>query len=360
MRSLVLVVLALVVVGAAPASRTTSGCFDAAIVSLNKNGATLERFHARERGLIRGYARTGPLLPGEDAVADGHGGWYVAGVGLAHLRGSGTLDPHWSSPLRRRLQLWTLARAGDRLFVSDGRRVFGIDAASGRVAWTSAPAGGERGWSILTLAATRDAVYVGGSFSRIGGVPRHQLAALRPADGHLLPWRTATLAPYGTGGVPSVTAVAPDVGRLYFIGLFRAVGGVPRPRAAAAVRLDNGGLTGFRPREPLDPLSLAVTGANVIIGSQETGGGVYDSRTGKRDPKSGLVAGAAAIATRGPIAYVGGNFRSSVGGHNLAAVNLETDGLRPWFPNPARFSGLATIALSGDKAFLGGQFCSAL
>jgi outer membrane protein assembly factor BamB len=362
MRSLVALTLALVVIGAAPASRTTSGCFDGAVVSL-RNGATLERFHARERGLIRGYVRTGPLLPGEDAVADGHGGWYVAGLGLAHLRGNGSLDRTWHSPLRRRLQLWTLARSGDRLFVSDGRRVFAVDAERGRIVWTSVEAGGKKAWSIRALVATGDAVYIGGSFSRIGSAPRHQLAALSASNGRLLPWQAPALTPYGPTIFPAVDALAAGGGRLYFAGAsgFRGVGGTPRPDGVAAVRLSDGGLTSFQPRPTVEPLSLAVAGRNVLIGSQETGGGVYDTRTGRLRPKIGYVGGAAAIAVRGSYAYVGGNFRSTVGVHNLVAVNLRTGDLRlHWFPYPARENGLATIVLSGDKAFLGGQFCASL
>jgi hypothetical protein len=362
MRSVVLLVLTAAVVagaaGAAPRSSETSRCFDAALVSL-RNGATLERFHARTRGLVRGYVRTGPLLPGEDAVADGQDGWYVAGIGLAHLRGDGTLDRGWHSPLRRRVQLWTLARAGGRLFVSDGRRVFAVDARSGRVVWTSAAAHGKHGWSILALVATRDVVYIGGTFSRIGDTGRHQLAALSTADGRLLPWLTPRLTPYGTGGQPEVHIIGLGGRRLYFIGWFRAVGGVPRERAAAAVRLADASLTSFRPRAPVEPLSLAVAGRDVIIGSQETGGGVYDARTGLIRPKLGALAGAAAIATRGSYAYVGGNARSTVGAHNLVAVSLRSGARRlHWSPQPARQNALATIVLSGDKAFLGGLFCA--
>jgi len=82
---------AAVAAGTAPAPHAASSCYDGAIVSLG-TGATLHRYHARDGGLIRSNSARAVPLPGEDAVSDGRGGWYVAGAGLAHLLGNGRLD----------------------------------------------------------------------------------------------------------------------------------------------------------------------------------------------------------------------------------------------------------------------------
>jgi hypothetical protein len=96
-----------------------------------------------------------------------------------------------------------------------------------------------------------------------------------------------------------------------------------------------------------------------LVGGGDSGG-VFDPKTGRRRLDSSVVGSAVAIAVRGSTAYVGGNLRSGVGPHNLMAVNVRTGVDRLWFPNVARYVGVATIALSGDKAFVGGQFCSSI
>ena len=56
----------------------------------------------------------------------------------------------------------------------------------------------------------------------------------------------------------------------------------------------------------------------------------------------------------------GGHFRDNIGLHNLLAVDVHTGDNLKWFPNIAREVGVAKIALSGDKAFVGGRFCASL
>jgi hypothetical protein len=95
------VILALSLAGlgccsAAASPRSEPSCRDAALVSVKTY-----------KVLLRVSARNGitplrkPLLPGLDAVADGHGGWYVAGIGLGHPRHGGRLDRSWHAALRR-------------------------------------------------------------------------------------------------------------------------------------------------------------------------------------------------------------------------------------------------------------------
>ena len=353
-RALLLLGLAFAVGGAAGSGATAggpSGCRDAALVSL-RTGAVLKRYTARDGGVVRSQAAT-TVLPGEDAVADGHGGWYVAGAGLAHLLSDGRVDTTWHPRLHRRLRLWTLARAGNSLYVSDGHVVFAVDARSGALRWSKSV--GRNPAAVMALAATRSAVYIGGRFSRVGNETRHQLAALDPATGRLLAWRTPSLGLYSSSA-PAVGTLALGSQRLYFSGGFIRVDGVARRAGVAAVSLPDGRLTPFDPGHAYAPLGLAVWRGHVLIGG-DGGGGMYDARTGHHRRDLDPLSSASVITVHGSIAYVGGNFRTTIGGQNLLAVNLRTGELRRWFPNLAHEVGVATIAISGEEAFVGGQFC---
>jgi hypothetical protein len=203
-------------------------------------------------------------------------------------------------------------------------------------------------------------VFVGGMFKRFGGAARGQLVALSAARGRLLAWHAPPLKPYTPTTSRSVSTLALGTERLYFAGSFSSVGGGPRTNGVAAVRLRDGRLTSFAPRgSTYGALALAVVHGNVLIGGGD-GGGIFDARTGKLRHVSGIVGAGVAFAVRGRTAYVGGNFRNDVGLHNLLAVDVRTGDNTKWFPNVAREVGVAKIALSGDKAFVGGQFCSSL
>jgi len=252
-----------------------------------------------------------------------------------------------------------IVRVGGRLFVEDGYRVYAISAATGRRIWTSQRA--DRG-GILALAATSSAVYIGGDLAHVGDVHRGQVAALDPRTGRLLPWRAPALA-LSRGSPPDVTALAVLPPRLYLGGSFLSVGRAPRKNGVAAVGLRNGALSRFAPRKSiwnLSAMAVASRGRLVLIGGRE-GGGVFDAVTGaERTLASGVVSRAGAISVRGSIAYLGGNVQTPIGGHNLLAVNLRSGMMQPWRPRLARYVSVGPIALSGDRALVGGQFCSTL
>jgi outer membrane protein assembly factor BamB len=358
LRALLLLGLAAVAAGSARAPHAAPPCYDAAIVSL-RDGAMLHRYHASDGGLVRANSASpsSPLLPGEDAVTDGSGGWYVAGAGLAHLLGNGRLDRSWHSQLHRHLALWTLARAGGRLVVSDGQRVYAVDATTGKLLWGSAAIGGGSMARILVVTATARTIFVGGAFKRFGSSPRRGLAALSASDGRILPWHAPTLASW-FGTPPSVTTLAVGEGRLYFAGTFGGVAGAARVNGVAAVRLHDGRLTRFAPRAPtLGTLAIAVVHENVVLGGGDSSG-IFDATTGTLRHRSATIGGV--VAVRGWTAYTGGSGKYSISPHNLLAVDVRTGDSGRWVPNVAPVVGVATIALSGDKALLGGQFCQTL
>jgi hypothetical protein len=348
------------VAAAEPSAKGPPPCREVGIISV-RTGKVLRRLSARD-GSYAGYAH-GPLLPGEDAVRDGHGGWYVAGIGMGHVRPDGSLDKSWHSPLPLRLRFGTLARFGGRLFVSDGKRVYAVRAATGRLLWSSALVSGGNMPRIWTLAAGENAVYVGGAFTRVGGARRMALAALDTATGRLLAWQAPPLGQlYGSHGSGTVGKLALTRSRLYFMGNFSALGRqlIPRPRGVAAVRASDGRLTSFAPGgDFFAPMGLAIAGHLVLIGGEE-GGGVFDSRTSKPVRRYAFdeVHAAVAITVHGSTAFLGGDARTNFGGDfNLIAIDLRTARFKRWFPKLAEYENVGKIAISGGRAFVGGQFC---
>jgi outer membrane protein assembly factor BamB len=339
-------VLATVLVGAlagAAESRATVECKSALIVS------------AETSKVVHGLR-----LSLNSVIADGHGGWFIANSRLQHLRPDGTLDRTWRSPARRSLPDrlleadGMLTRQGDRLYVAGRRRVVAVDAGTGRVLWLSPGIAGPtvKGWraTITALAAGSQAVFVGGTFTSLGGAKRVGLAALDASTGRLLSWQAPP--------VRGVALLALSSSRLYFSGR----------SGVGAVWASDGRATGFVLRSRIrDPLMLAVWGRFVLVGCSvrwsicDGDSGVFDSRTGKPVHKFGfdevLTAGVAAIA--GSTAYLGVGPEGDFGGqHYLIAIDLRTGKFAPWFPKAGYYVYATSMAVSGDQVFVVGSFCT--
>lgn len=347
-------VAGLVAVLGGNASGTTlvqPNCREGAIVSA-KTGNVLQRFSARG-GDPHGRP---PLLAGQDVVSDGHGGWYLSGIGLSHLLPSGQLDPAWRSSERTRLEFGTLQRSGGRLYVSDWLHVIALDAKTGARLWTSPAITGAH---ILAVAANRSTVYAGGTFSRVGAAHRRNVAALDASTGRVLPWRAPSITYPNVRSSVSTLAVSPN--RLYLGGWFTRVGGMPRESGAASLRLDSGALTSFHPRFSSDDVSAIVpAGRRVVFVGGTFGGGAFDASTGRRLEGFDSVSSSTAITVSGSTAYLGGNLRSSIPIHNLRAIDARTGKPRQWYPKLARFVIVQRIAPSDSKVFVGGSFCSSI
>jgi outer membrane protein assembly factor BamB len=341
-----LLLLLAVALGAAwPSTRASKAppCRTGALVSLG-TGKVLQRYSA-----VGG------------AVPDGRGGWFVVrgGTEIRRLCHDGSLREGWRSRPTGRRAIADLLRVGGKLYVDDGYRVHGLSARTGSSLWTSQRPHRSLQVGILAMGATPGAVYIGGYLTHVGETRRQRLAALDARKGRLLPWQAPPLG-YYRGSFPVVSALAVSSARLYLGGSFLSIGGVRRPDGVAAVRLRDGRLTTFAPRSTLWNLStLVVAGSRVLIGGPE-GGGVFDARTGARRPGMEPLPFASAITVHGTTAYLGGDLRTSIGGHNLLAIDLRSGKLKRWTPNLARYVSVGSIAISGDRAFVSGQFCSTL
>jgi hypothetical protein len=339
-RAIVAAALALLI-GAGGSTGATPNCREGAIVSA-ETGKVLERFSA-------------PGGFSQDVVADGNGGWFVAGPGLSHLLPNGRADPAWRSGVRGRLAFGTLQLAGGRLFVSDWFHVIALDPRTGARLWISPEV---RSGRIGAVAASRSVVYVGGQFKRVGRAQRRDLAALDARTGRVLPWRAPSFTYPNSDGYVTILALAPQ--RLYVGGWFTSVGGKPRESGVASLRPDTGEVTSFRPRFSADDVgSIAPAGRVVFVGGT-FGGGAFDALSGRRLQGFNRVTGASAITVADSIAYLGGDLRSSIGGGNLFAIDTHTGNDRPWHPTLANYVSVGRIAPSGSRVYVGGSFCRSI
>jgi trimeric autotransporter adhesin len=166
---------------------------------------------------------------------------------------------------------------------------------------------------VEAIARSGGRIYLGGSFTTVGGQPHASLAAVDAASGQVVSTWQADVA-------GRVTALAPsaDGSTLYVGGEFTAVGGVSRTNLAA-VRADTGAVTGWNP------------GAN-------------------------RVQALAASPTR---VYVGGKF-GRIGGvawGKLAAVDPSTGAVDQGFaPNPDQWVAALRLSADGQRLYAAGFF----
>ena len=232
--------------------------------------------------------------------------------------------------------------------------------------WDPNVVGGGMTAPISALAVSGSTVYLAGGFSSIGGTPRSFAAAVG-TDGTLSDWNP------NAGGSPmgGATALAVSGSTVYIGGSFTTVGGTTR-NSAAAVGTD-GILTSWNPNLNGGVSALAVLGSTVYLGGSFTTVGGSPSTTiptsttrnraaavgtdGTLDPTwnpnvNGTVN---ALAVLGSTVYLGGAFTTvGVTGRNYAAA-VETNGtLASWNPKPS--NTVAALAVSGSTIYLGGTF----
>jgi outer membrane protein assembly factor BamB len=342
-RALLLAAVLVGVIAGSAEGRSNGECSSAVVVS-TKTGKVLAR----------------PLVSPLGVVTDGRDGWFVAGIRLWHVRRDGRIDARWHSPVRRSLAdrlrasaPETLTRHGNRLYVAGRQRVVAVDAWTGRVLWRSPAIAGPtvKGWraTITALAAGSRSLYVGGTFTSLGGVRRVGLAALDAATGRLLSWRAPP--------VHNLALLALSSSRLYFSGT----------STVKAVRAADGRWTSFVPRGRIaNSVMLAVWGRYVLIGCAsrwstcDTTSGVFNGRTGEPVRKFAFdeVRGAGAVAFSGSTAYLGTGPEGDFGNENfLIAIDLRTGKFKPWFPRTGYYVTAASMAVSGDRVFVAGAFC---
>lgn len=262
---------------------------------------------------------------------------------------------------------------------------------------------------VYAVAASADGgtVYLGGSFSQVNGVPRANLAAVDAVTGSVLPdWQADTngavraLDVYGdvlyVGGQFNVLdgeqkgrlvsldangelkpgffprpnwtirdiSVSSDGSKIYAVGGFTAIGGVPRTNGAAELTTNDGRTTPFDPSVG-GGVALAVDvtpdGRRMFFAAQNNNVFAYEPSSGN-DPVWITKGGGdtQAIEATDSEVFIGGHFRNITTWkvkRNLAASLFVSDGsVTSWNPHISGNMGPWVIQLTGSRLIIGGDF----
>ncbi len=259
------------------------------------------------------------------AASDSSGGWFLGGsfvqaqggshVGLLHVRADGSVA-NWA-PAPNGVVTALLFTAG-RLYVGGTFTTIGGQPRSGLAvvdtgtaaaqAWNAVPSSG----SVKNFLLANGKLYVYGSFRLMNGEARASIAAFDPATGALLP---DVLAGADRLASAQLNSVAASADRLFLTGDFSYLA-LP---AGTFARLDT---VSGSPSSPFADL----TGTVHAIVSDGAGGW-----------------------------FVGGTVTSAHGIARTNLLHLNADGsLAPWSPAPD--GDVRALALCGDTLFVGGAF----
>lgn len=346
-------------------------------------------------------AATGTVNPSRATVdgivrasaPDGAGGWYLVGdfvrVGGVSRRGAAQVDAtgavtRWNpNPNASVSQLVVLP---DRVVVSwttQGTARFGAydrDRGARLGGWTGTANG-----AVSTMVAAGQGVYVGGSFSSIGGVAAAHVARLSVTTGVVDPDFSAA----GTTGAVTAMATSADGSTLYVGGTIGAAGSGSTQRTRsnlAAFSTATGAVTDWAPTTNAAVETLATDPATqtVYVGGQFTSlGGSPRTAVGAVSANGAVTAfdpqlsgcnaphetkdtytlvpcipEVDATAVRDGVLYLGGRFGTAgaVVRHNAAAFALGSSTPTGWDPVPS--GQVLSIAPAGDEVFLGGDLTS--
>lgn len=242
---------------------------------------------------------------------------------------------------------WALSRSGKTVFMvglwldSRGsvtrRRLAAVDAQTGKVTrWYPTP-NGPPASDLSGLTASGSTIYVGGDFTRIGGKPRRNVAAIDIRTGTISRWR-----PDPDGPVDQIVVAG---GRVFLAGDFERVGGAERVGIA---ELDSrtGKATSWKSDASGSLLwSIGVSRSGIVALGFNEGGVRGPTRTGLAaiDTAAGRVTNwnpapsgrtVEALTISGSTLYVAGRFEQ-IGGvarKGLAAIDLVTGEVTPWDP----------------------------
>lgn len=277
------------------------------------------------------------------SVADGNGGWFIGGTfdtvgaiprkNLAHIRADRTVDPNWNPGATGGSEtavraLWLV---GGVLYVGGSFDSLGgqprgnagaVDATSGAVtAWAPNPSG-----KVFALAVRDQVVFAGGSFTNAGGQARTNVAALNATTGLATDWKA----------LPGDTVRAFELGttNLFIGGSFTNINGIRRINLAS-LDLATAKLWPWAP--PITSTFMYFDGSEVKTVSPEV-------HALKR-------------SETGTMIFAGGRF-SANGRPCVAAFNAGTGGVTTWGNNGFFFqsSEVNTLALANGRLFVGGDF----
>ena len=206
-------------------------------------------------------------------------------------------------------------------------------------------------------------IYACGPFTQINSVARLDLVKMDAAGNVVTGWNPgSTIA----GGFGNVASMALAHGKLYVGGSFTAIGGQTVTNVAE-IDTGTGQASTWNPAANNTVRTVAIAGSRLFVGGDFTSiGGKNVSYLASIDTSTGTASTWDAqlnenpytISSYGNIVFTGGLFTSSgsVTRNNLAAVDLTSGLITPWNPNAS--GGVSALALVADKVIVGGNFTS--
>lgn len=272
---------------------------------------------------------------------------------LAAIRADGSLDPTWAPATDGVVYALAASADGGRVFVGGGfttingaaRRLAAVDSVTGALVagWTTTTSNN----SVRALAADRgDRLYVGGNFSRIGGRGIARLAAVSQSTGAV----DAGFVPAPSGTVRGL-ALSEDSSRLYAVGSFSSISGLPRP-GAAEIEASTGGVTGFAPTDGGVAISVDVTpSGRLFFGTTSNRTWAYDPAASDTPVYRVRTGGdVQAILATDEEVYIGGHFttlpEAKLNRVHLASFLPANGEATAWNPGPNGSYGVWSIALT--------------
>jgi hypothetical protein len=221
-----------------------------------------------------------------------------------------------------------------------------FDATSGALAsFHRDPSGGFDG--VHALVASGSTVYVGGSFTQIGGQPRRNIAAVRNVPGE-----DGTVLPFDVNVNGSVFALALAGDTLYLGGQFGEINGALASlkrdrRALAAVDASTGLARDWDPDSDNIVRALRVDGDTVFAGGDfatVNKGTAPRSRLAAFDRQTGIARGwdpgadatVRSLATFGPTVFAGGDFANAGGVPRSGVADFDAQTGAPDTFSPAQ------------------------
>jgi hypothetical protein len=197
---------------------------------------------------------------------------------------------------------------------------------------------------VLAIEYVGTTAYIAGKFTSVrppgdpagtGEVTRNHVAAFDTANGTLLPWDPNTNA--------VVDTLLPAAGGVYLGGSFTTVGGTSRKRLAEVNLTTGAAITAFKASVNAEVQTLAMGNGVMYAGGSFTNLGGSQSYVGAFNPTTGaFVPGwtptvdaavrAITLSTDGTRVILGGNFTTlnGVSSWSIGAVNPNTGASRPW------------------------------
>jgi hypothetical protein len=216
-----------------------------------------------------------------------------------------------------------------------------------------------------------DTLFVGGQFSELGGQSRNGIGAIDATTGAVLPWDPNASSYFD--GYSLVYAMTRSRDTIFLGGTFTEIGGQPR-RGLAAVDAFTGALSPWNPGTDNSTVeALLVAGSTIYVGGgfRAIGGqprnaiAAVDAMTGSVLPwyppptAWGVPTEVKALALHDSLLYIGGAFATINGQPRicLAAVDTSTALATNWDPGLDGF--VWSLLASGNTIYAGGGFSRA-